>query len=136
MATSFGSTTVTRRHPKFFVTTTDARQHTHNFGRASVPLSPQMTVTRMTKKSASTAFSPSALALFALVATVLTTTSATTSSELPPATEAEKLSIKRWLEEQEGVLNRYGDAVDTVYAGGTPLFDENTVGPDEQRGFV
>ena len=37
---------------------------------------------------------------------------------------AEHDQINRWLKAER--LNAYGDATDTVYAGGTPLFDEET----------
>ena len=36
----------------------------------------------------------------------------------------EKQLIEAWIIEND--LNRYGDIKDTVYAGGTPLFDERT----------
>jgi len=36
----------------------------------------------------------------------------------------EKQQIEDWL--QENNLNEYGDAIDTAYTGGTPLFDERT----------
>ncbi len=38
--------------------------------------------------------------------------------------EATKARIDRWIKEKK--LNRYGDPKETVYAGGTPLFDERT----------
>lgn len=38
--------------------------------------------------------------------------------------DATRARIDRWI--QEKGLNRYGDPMDTVYAGGTPLFDERT----------
>lgn len=38
--------------------------------------------------------------------------------------DQEKLLIDSWL--QENNLNQYGDPKDTMYAGGTPLFDERT----------
>jgi hypothetical protein len=38
--------------------------------------------------------------------------------------EAEKSRIEVWIQ-AEG-LNSYGDPADTLYAGGTPLFDETT----------
>ena len=41
--------------------------------------------------------------------------------ELP---EAEKAQIEAWLEKNG--YNQYGDKPDTVYMGGTPLFDEST----------
>jgi len=44
-----------------------------------------------------------------------------TAAEL---TKEEKEKIDQWLERNN--LNRYGDAKDTMYAGGTPLFDEAT----------
>ena len=42
-------------------------------------------------------------------------------SSVDPETKAR---IDRWIK-QEG-RNTYGDPPDTVYAGGTPLFDERT----------
>lgn len=36
----------------------------------------------------------------------------------------EKLQIEDWIQEND--LNQYGDAKDTAYIGGTPLFDEAT----------
>ena len=36
----------------------------------------------------------------------------------------EKQQIERWIEENG--LNEYGDSKGTVYAGGTPLFNEKT----------
>lgn len=38
--------------------------------------------------------------------------------------DQEKLLIDSWLEQNN--LNQYGDSKDTMYAGGTPLFDERT----------
>lgn len=38
--------------------------------------------------------------------------------------DATKARIDRWIKEKN--LNRYGDPKGTVYAGGTPLFDERT----------
>jgi hypothetical protein len=38
--------------------------------------------------------------------------------------DATKQRIDRWIKEKN--LNSYGDPKDTVYAGGTPLFDERT----------
>lgn len=35
-----------------------------------------------------------------------------------------KVCIDRWIEENN--LNKYGDSKDTMYIGGTPLFDETT----------
>jgi len=39
-------------------------------------------------------------------------------------TELEQAQIEAWIIEND--LNRYGDSKDTVYIGGTPLFDEAT----------
>ncbi len=39
-------------------------------------------------------------------------------------TAEEKTKIDQWLRDNN--LNEYGDPVDTVYTGGTPLFDEAT----------
>jgi len=39
-------------------------------------------------------------------------------------TKEQKEKIGKWLEENN--LNRYGDPIDTMYTGGTPLFDEVT----------
>ena len=39
-------------------------------------------------------------------------------------TESMKWAIDEWIDEQG--LNKYGDSLDTMYAGGTPLFDEAT----------
>ena len=36
----------------------------------------------------------------------------------------EKQQIQKWIENNN--LNQYGDPKNTVYAGGTPLFDEST----------
>jgi hypothetical protein len=41
-----------------------------------------------------------------------------------PIDDATKSRIDRWIKEKR--LNHYGDPMDTVYAGGTPLFDERT----------
>lgn len=44
----------------------------------------------------------------------------------PPSAEdltvEQKAKIEKWLTDNN--LNRYGDAMDTFYTGGTPLFDE------------
>ncbi len=39
-------------------------------------------------------------------------------------TDSVKKEIDQWLEKKG--LNQYGDPADTVYAGGSPLFDEST----------
>jgi len=41
-------------------------------------------------------------------------------------TNAEKEQIHKWLADNTDTLNPYGDPEGTVYAGGTPLFDEST----------
>jgi hypothetical protein len=41
-----------------------------------------------------------------------------------PVDEATKRKIDRWIEENK--LNPFGDPSGTMYAGGTPLFDERT----------
>lgn len=41
-----------------------------------------------------------------------------------PVDEATKRKIDRWIEENK--LNPFGDSSGTMYAGGTPLFDERT----------
>ena len=38
--------------------------------------------------------------------------------------ESEKKRIDKWLEDNQ--LNEYGDSKETMYLGGTPLFDEKT----------
>ena len=37
---------------------------------------------------------------------------------------SEQQQIDRWLQNEN--LNRYGDPLDTMYMGGTPLFNEQT----------
>jgi hypothetical protein len=43
---------------------------------------------------------------------------------MPSIDNSTKQRIDRWIKEKK--LNSYGDPKDTVYAGGTPLFDERT----------
>jgi len=43
---------------------------------------------------------------------------------MPPIDDETRRRVDRWLKERG--LNEYGDAPGTVYAGGTPLFDERT----------
>jgi peptidylprolyl isomerase len=40
--------------------------------------------------------------------------------------EEEKRKIDTWLKKNKNKLNKYGDLNDTVYTGGTPLFNEKT----------
>jgi len=52
-----------------------------------------------------------------------------TSEEVPqqtpsPISEIEKQKIQSWIEEND--LNKYGDPKNTLYPGGTPLFNEGT----------
>jgi len=41
-----------------------------------------------------------------------------------PISEIEKQEIQEWIEEND--LNKYGDPKNTLYPGGTPLFNEGT----------
>lgn len=41
-----------------------------------------------------------------------------------PISEIEKQQIQQWIEEND--LNKYGDPKNTLYPGGTPLFNEGT----------
>jgi hypothetical protein len=50
--------------------------------------------------------------------------SAARSSTPSGAREREEACVDRWLSERK--LDRYGSAEGTMYAGGTPLFDERT----------
>ena len=78
-------------------------------------------------KTTTSSSSTAALALFTLVLAATTTTA---TPEKPSSAEAEEVRMKKWLGsmEQQGLLNKYGDPSDTMYAGGSPLFDEETVG--------
>ena len=51
-----------------------------------------------------------------------------TEKSAPKETDEISLQKKQQIEDwiQENNLNQYGDANDTVYIGGTPLFDEAT----------
>jgi len=44
--------------------------------------------------------------------------------EVPETTPTETQQIEDWIKQNN--LNRYGDPIDFVYAGGTPLFNEQT----------
>jgi len=52
----------------------------------------------------------------------------TPASEAPqppsPISEIEKQQIQSWIEEND--LNQYGDPKNTLYPGGTPLYNEGT----------
>ena len=80
----------------------------------------------MTKPFASTALPSLVRVLFAVLVATTQAACAAAALEMPHATEAEK--IKAWVASPELNLNRYGDAADTMYTGGTPLFDESTAG--------
>lgn len=44
----------------------------------------------------------------------------------PAVSAAVKARIDAWLRRNAATLNQYGDPINTVYTGGTPLFDERT----------
>lgn len=50
--------------------------------------------------------------------------STTVSPSASSVSEAEQQQIEAWIKEKD--LNFYGDTKDTVYGGGTPLFNEET----------
>jgi hypothetical protein len=54
-----------------------------------------------------------------------------TSTEL---SNTDKQAIDAWLEKKG--LNRYGDAKNAVYTGGTPLFDEQTGKSTERYAYI
>lgn len=64
------------------------------------------------------------LKLLFLAAKTYSKNAAFESFPISKLTEAEKKRIDLWIK-KEG-LNQYGDPKDTVYSGGTPLFDEKT----------
>jgi hypothetical protein len=45
-----------------------------------------------------------------------------------------KKRIDRWIKEHN--RNPYGDAKDTMYAGGTPLFDERTGNSKDKYDYI
>lgn len=49
-------------------------------------------------------------------------------------TDEEKKKIDEWMEANG--LNRYGDPIDTIYMGGTPLFDESTGETKERFQYI
>jgi hypothetical protein len=49
-------------------------------------------------------------------------------------TSAQKKSIDEWLAKKS--LNKYGDASNAIYTGGTPLFDEKTGKPIERYDYI
>ena len=50
------------------------------------------------------------------------------------ADEETKKRIDRWI--QENNRNPYGDPKDTMYAGGTPLFDERTGNSKDKYDYI
>ncbi len=50
--------------------------------------------------------------------------SASVKGEILVLTDEAKIKIEEWVENHN--LNRYGDDLDTLYIGGTPLFNEAT----------
>ena len=49
-------------------------------------------------------------------------------------TEAIKKRIEQWIRDED--RNEYGDPADTVYAGGTPLFDERTGKTKDKYAYI
>lgn len=62
--------------------------------------------------------------IIGLAVILLGLTMTSSQEETEEISEAEKARIEAWIEEND--LNRYGDSKDTVYTGGTPLFNEKT----------
>lgn len=60
--------------------------------------------------------------------------SAATTTPAASLSPAQKASIDAWLEKKG--LNKYGDAKNAVYTGGTPLFDEKTGQPVERYDYI
>ena len=61
----------------------------------------------------------------ASIAALLLAAACKPSAQPPAAADAAAAScIELWLTQRE--LNQYGDPMGTLYAGGTPLFDEKT----------
>jgi hypothetical protein len=71
----------------------------------------------------------------------------TESSSAPPATDtrgadhggsgpavSEEQCVDKWLEDNK--LDRYGNKTGTMYAGGTPLFDETTGKSTDRLEFI
>jgi hypothetical protein len=48
----------------------------------------------------------------------------------------EMARIDAWLEANSDSLNQYGDPEETMYAGGTPLFDERTGQPVSKYEYI
>jgi hypothetical protein len=60
--------------------------------------------------------------------------STATTTVAADLTSEQKKKIDEWLEKRG--LNRYGDAKNAVYTGGTPLFDEKTGKPIERYDYI
>ena len=73
-------------------------------------------------------------ALLALFPTTTTTTTPTPEVNNSAAANAEKGRIGEWISKEN--LNQYGDSKDTVYAGGSPLFDESTSSPVDLYDYI
>jgi hypothetical protein len=54
--------------------------------------------------------------------------------EIEKITEEEKAKIETWI--QENNLNEFGDPKDTIYTGGTPLFNEATEGTVDRFQYI
>ena len=57
-----------------------------------------------------------------------------TTTAAASLTNAQKKSIDDWLEKKG--LNKYGDAANAIYTGGTPLFDEKTGQAIERYDYI
>ncbi|MGQ0508867.1 MAG: hypothetical protein ACT4TC_26495 [Myxococcaceae bacterium] len=51
-----------------------------------------------------------------------------------PKKPTEEACVDAWLDAQK--LNRFGDPADTVYSGGTPLFDERSGTSQDRLAYV
>ena len=58
----------------------------------------------------------------------------TSITDFKNITREQKAKIDQWLDSNN--LNRYGDAIGTVYTGGTPLFDEITGQAKERYQYI
>ena len=61
-------------------------------------------------------------------------TATSTWADFKELTQGQKEKIDKWFEENN--LNRYGDAIGTIYAGGTPLFNEMTGEAKERFQYI
>ena len=58
------------------------------------------------------------------ISSQVSSTQRTCAIDKPACSESEKQKIDTWIKKDN--LNEYGDSTNTVYAGGTPLFNEST----------